>query len=50
MPKYNLHAKESGSTKLPVFKVKVKKKTQHPNLLTLISINLNPKEKFTKYI
>lgn len=37
MPKYNLHAKESGSTKLPVFKVKVKKnkkKTQHPNLLT----------------
>lgn len=36
MPKYNLHAKESGSTKLPVFKVKVKKnkKPQHPNLLT----------------
>lgn len=37
MPKYNLHAKESGSTKLPVFKVKVKKKQkkpQHPNLLT----------------
>lgn len=33
-----------------MFKVKVKKKTQHPNLLTLISINLNPKEKFTKYI